>query len=200
MSGIINRDNECTLQISPSLLNKSLSVRRVSRYITITQYWHHSAERKHKQERYNKSQVYRDILHNENRILLSFQNILVSMIINRMKMFSPVCRIFNFPPLSQTPSSILVQTAHMLWGFCLRLCLVTWSSSSFSLALSLLLEWVDMKVLPFTILVSSRSSRTLPSLDTARVMLATLFTPWSSPEILTTLDLRLSLRIKGNPF
>ena len=31
-------------------------------------------------------------------------------------------------------------------------------------------------------------------------MLATLFTPWFSPEILTTLDLRLSLRIKGNPF
>ena len=36
----------------------------------------------------------------------------------------------------QSPSSILVQTAHMVWGADLRLCFFTWSSNIFSLALS----------------------------------------------------------------
>ena len=59
-----------------------------------------------------------------------------------------------------------------------------------------LLELFDLKVRPRpTTLVSLRSSRIWPSLDTDLDMFPTLFTPWSSPEMLTTLDFRLSLRM-----
>ena len=53
---------------------------------------------------------------------------------------------------------------------------------------------MDRKVLPRTILVSLTSPRILPSLEMDLDMFPTLLTPWSSPEMLTTLDFRLSLR------
>ena len=88
---------------------------------------------------------------------------------------------------------------------------MTWSSNIFSRALSWLarrentirsspvksphlLELLDSQVLPRpAILVSLRSSMILPSLEMDLDMFPTLWTPWSSPEMLTRLDFRLSL-------